>query len=96
MGLCCPIDGTLAGRWEDSRVRDKLSCVLWVPVLSERSLLSLSACSRCFGKWTSRPSKPSPATGESSQTLYAWAVLMRSTRGAELGSSFALRPQTVE
>lgn len=33
-----PIDGTLADRWEDSRVRDKLSCVLWVPVLSERSL----------------------------------------------------------
>ena len=33
-----PIDGSIADEWSDSRVRDKLRCVLWVPILSERAI----------------------------------------------------------
>jgi len=33
-----PLDGTLAATWEDSWVRRKLACVLWVPVVGDGSV----------------------------------------------------------
>jgi DNA mismatch repair protein MutH len=31
----CPLDGSLATRWEASWVRRKLSCVLWIPIVGD-------------------------------------------------------------
>jgi len=33
-----PLDGTLAARWEESWVRRKLACVLWMPVVGDGSV----------------------------------------------------------
>lgn len=34
----CPLDGSMARRWEQSRVKAKLSCVLWVPIDGQRKI----------------------------------------------------------
>lgn len=33
-----PLTGISGLRWQDSNVRNKLSCVLWIPIIGERSL----------------------------------------------------------
>ena len=87
--FCCSIRmaGADAERWESSRLRRRLACVLWVPVSAAR-LHSLP--DRCFGRarlWWPNPSEEAQLRGD-------WEHLM-GTIGAGLGGSLGARAGTV-
>jgi len=88
-----PLDGSLAGIWEDSWARRKLKHVLWLPVVGERAV---PVAERLVGAalfW-------SPSQEEAAQLRQDWSELAELIQTGDLarldahrGSALQLRPK---
>lgn len=88
-----PLMGISGLRWEDSNVCNKLSCVLWIPVLGERSI---APGERMIGQ----PLLWRPSAQESALLRQDWEEIMElisfgqiQTINARLGQVLQLRPK---
>ncbi len=82
-GVCiAPVDGDLASTWEASRVRAKLACVLWVPVVVDRDIPLADRRFGAPGLWV-------PDAAEESDLRSDWEELSELLRLGQLDASTA-------
>ena len=88
-----PLDGSLAGTWQESWARRKLQCVLWVPIVGEAGLAVADRIVGAALLW-------SPSPEEAEQLQKDWDELAELIQTGELsrldahrGNALQLRPK---